>query len=281
MKVFKKFFGLALCLVVCIVALAGCGNNATGNDKDTTGKGLGEILNVAMELAYPPFDTVDENGDPTGVDVDLIKAFGEYAGYDIKIEDTAWDGLIPSLQTGKADLVISAMSITDERDKVVDFSKPYAMARIAVLAGADSAAETDADFDSKDITIAVKDGTVGHIYALEHFPNANLTVLTDESACINEVLQKKADGFIYDELTCTIYHEENPDKTKCIPLSKAETGGWGIAVAEGNDKLTGELNEFIDYAKETGLLDEIGERFMPGKKQEFYDNGFSWFFDFD
>ena len=240
-----------------------------------------KTLNCAIELAYVPFDYKDEAGEPTGVDVDLIRDFGEAYGYEINIEDTAWDGLIPALQTGKADLVISAMSVTEERDKVIDFSDPYALAKIAILASASSKAQTDADFDSPDITIAVKSGTVGHIYAEEFFPQAKLTILADESACIQEVLQGKADGFLYDELTCTNYHAENPDKTKCIPLSHAETGGWAVAVAEGNTALKAELDAFIEDYYKRGKLDELGEKYMPGKKQEFAENGFQWFFDLE
>lgn len=255
------------------------GEDAASAEASTSNPESRGPLRVAIELAYPPFDFKDEAGEPTGVDVDLIKAFGEYYNYDVTIEDTSWDGLIPALQTGKADAVISAMSITDERDELVDFSDPYALAKIAILASSGSKAETDADFNSPDITIAVKSGTVGHIYAQDFFPEAKLTILADESACINEVLQGKADGFIYDELTCLNYHEENPDKTKCISLSKAETGGWGIAVQEGNTELVEQLNAFIKEYYESGELDKLGEKYMPGKKKEFEENGFQWFFD--
>ena len=268
-----------------IFALAACGSSGSGDsDKEPAAEATTQAaakkgtLHVAIELAYPPFDFKDEAGNPTGVDVDLINDFGKANGYDIVIDDTSWDGLIPALQTGKADAVISAMSITDERDKLVDFSDPYALAKIAILASASSKAETDADFDSPDITIAVKSGTVGHIYAQDFFPKAKLTILADESACINEVLQGKADGFIYDELTCTNYHDDNPDKTKCISLSKAETGGWGVAVAEGNKALVDELNAFIKDYYTSGKLDALGEKYMPGKKEEFAENGFQWFF---
>ncbi len=265
-------FAAALILSACTLLSACGGEKPKAEEKK-------ETLHCAIELAYGPFDYKDEKGEPTGIDVDLIRDFAEEYNYDLVIDDTAWDGLIPALQTGKADLVISAMSITEERDKLVDFSDAYAMARIAILASAGSKAETDADFNSPDITVAVKSGTVGHIYAEEYFPEAKLTILSDESACIQEVLQGKADGFLYDELTCTNYHAENPDKTKCIPLSHADSGGWGVAVQEGNTKLKGELDAFIkDYYK-SGRLEALGEKYMPGKKEEFAANGFTWFFD--
>ena len=281
----KQLVTALLIASMMIFSLAACGtggsqgsDNAEATTQGTSGKGT---LRVAIELAYPPFDFKDEAGEPTGVDVDLIKDFGAAYGYDVVINDTSWDGLIPALQTGKADAVISAMSITEERDELVDFSDAYALAKIAILASANSKAETDKDFNSPDITIAVKSGTVGHIYAQDFFPDAKLTVLNDESACINEVLQGKADGFIYDELTCTNYHDENPDKTKCISLSHAETGGWGVAVKEGNKELVDQLNAFIKESYESGKLDELGEKYMPGKKEEFAENGFQWFFDLE
>lgn len=95
-------------------------------------------LVVAMELAYPPFETKDADGNPSGVSVDFAKAFGEYIGKDVVIENIAWDGLIPALQTGKADMVMSSMTITDERKEKVDFSEPYANALLALLTNKDS-----------------------------------------------------------------------------------------------------------------------------------------------
>ena len=292
-KSIKSILALVMALTV-LFSLCACGSSGTENKTsdgegqataaDAEGSTISEnskTLRVAIELAYPPFDFKDDAGNPTGVDVDLIKDFGKANGYNVEISDTAWDGLIPALKTGKTDVVISAMSYTPERDEEVDFSDPYALAKIAILASSKTKAETDADFDSEDITIAVKEGTVGAIYADDFFPKATKKRLADESACINEVLQGKADGFIYDELTCTNYNDENPDKTKCISLSKAETGGWCIAVKEGNKELVDELNAFIKDYYQSGKLDELGEKYMPGKKEEFAKNGFQWFFDLE
>ncbi len=277
-----KRFITCLLAAVMVLSMAACGSAGDNKGAEaTTVTEKSKTLRVAIELAYPPFDYKDDAGNPIGIDVDLIKDFGEAYGYEVTIDNTAWDGLIPALKTGKADAVISAMSITEERDKEVDFSDPYALAKIAILASSGTKAQTDEDFNSEDITIAVKDGTVGHIYAGEFFPKAKIVPLKSESACIQEVLQGKADGFIYDELTCTNYHDENPDKTKCISLSHADTGGWGIAVKEGNKELVDELNAFIKEYYTSGKLDALGEKYMPGKKEEFAENGFQWFFDLE
>ena len=79
-------------------------------------------LIVGMELKYPPFEMVDTNGAPTGVSVDLANALGKYLGREVTIENIPFDGLIPSLQTHKIDLIISSMTATAERAKAIDFS---------------------------------------------------------------------------------------------------------------------------------------------------------------
>ena len=108
----KKIAALLLAAMMC--TLAACGAKDATADDETNDK---DTLVVAMELAYPPFETKDADGNPSGVSVDFAKAFGEYIGKDVVIENIAWDGLIPALQTGKADMVMSSMTITDERKR--------------------------------------------------------------------------------------------------------------------------------------------------------------------
>src|SRR5664279_3233054 len=76
-----------------------------------------DTLTVGMELSYPPFEMTDEKGEPTGISVDLAKELGKSLGKRIIIQNTAFDGLIAALKSGKIDLIISSMTITDERRK--------------------------------------------------------------------------------------------------------------------------------------------------------------------
>lgn len=141
-----------------LATLAGC---SSGDPTDAAAASDGSskgTLKVAMELAYPPFETRDEQGEPTGISVTFMRDFGEAYGYDIQIENTAWDGLIPSLQTGAADCVISSMTITDEREEQVDFTDPYAVAQLAILANASSGVASIDDLNqaaNPDTTTAV------------------------------------------------------------------------------------------------------------------------------
>lgn len=108
----KKVLIIAVALVILVILLASCSNNDENE------------LVVGMELTYPPFETTDENNNPDGISVKMAYALGEYPDRPVRIENMAWAGLIPALTTGKVDLILSSMTITEERQKTVDFSNP-------------------------------------------------------------------------------------------------------------------------------------------------------------
>ena len=165
----KKFVVLMLLLLI----ISGCSS------------GQSDALVVGMELAYPPFETKDNSGNPMGVSVELAKAFGEYLGKEVIIENINWTGLIPALQTDKVDLVISSMTITEVRKESVDFSDGYAKAYLAFLVNKDSPVTVSEDLNNADRTIAVKTGSTGDFYITNNYPNAKVLRLDDESAAID------------------------------------------------------------------------------------------------
>lgn len=268
----KKTIAIFL-LAVMMCSLVACGGNDTPNANDN------EPLIVAMELTYPPFETKDENGEPAGLSVDFVKAFGEYIGREVVIENMAWDGLIPSLQTGKADMVMSSMTITAERAESVDFSNPYANALLALLTNKDSDIKSIDDMNVEGRKIAVKTGSTGYFYAQNNLANAEIIALPDESACVMEVSQGKADGFIYDQLTIYRNWQNNLDTTNAVFIPFQEADLWGIAVQKGNTELLEQLNEFIDKYTAEGGFDELSDKYLSAEKEAFTQLGFKWFFD--
>lgn len=262
------------------IILSGCGGDAkTADSGAPSSADSGKPLIVAMELAYPPFETRDDAGEPSGVSVDLMKAFGEYCGREIKIENTAWDGLIPSLQTGSADIVISSMTITKEREELIDFSIPYANALLAILANADSDIASIDDLNQAGKVLAVKSGSTGHMYAEKNLPDTQLLVMPDESACVTEVAQGRADGFIYDQLTIYRNWQNNPDTTKAIFIPFQDVEKWGIAVQKGNQDLLDQINAFLADFQEKGGYEELTKKYLAEEKKAFDELHFQWFFD--
>ncbi len=268
-----------MAILALLVVIGGCSSSQDQTaDIDETSK---TTLTVAMELAYPPFETRDEQGNPTGVSVTFMQDFADAYGYDLVIENTAFDGLIPALQTGLADVVMSSITITDAREEQVDFTDPYAVAQLAILANANSGIESIDDLDQVGMTVAVKTGSTGDVYATEHLTNAEILRFSDESACVTEVVQGRADGFFYDQLTIYRNNLANPDTTEAVYVPFQDAEYWGIAVQSGNDELREQLNEFIAQYKADGGFDRLTEQYLSDEKAAFDELGFRWFFDFD
>lgn len=236
-----------------------------------------QVLRVGMELAYPPFETKDDAGNPTGISADIAKAFGEYLGREVVIENTAWSGLIPALKTDKLDMVISSMTINDERKETVDFSEPYASAYLALLAGPKSTVQTAADVDKAGRILALKQGTSAHLYAQEFFKNATVNTFSSETAAMTEVIQGKADGFIYDQLTIYRNSLDNPG-SRMVALPTQTPQYWGAAFKKGNTELVSQFNAFLIKFKQDGGFDKLTQKYLAEEKKVFDEKGFNFFF---
>src|SRR5271154_2456018 len=125
-----------------VVLLAGCGWVTGVRAQDTA-----KPLVIGMELNYPPFEMTDAVGTPTGVGVDLAHALCDYLHRPIDIQNMPFEALIPSLKTGRIDLIISSMTAKDERRKSIDFSDPYLSTGLSILAKKGSTIQTITDVD--------------------------------------------------------------------------------------------------------------------------------------
>jgi len=236
-------------------------------------------LKVGMELQYPPFEMSEKDGTPSGISVDLAKALGKYLGRKVIIKNIAWDGLIPSLMTKKVDIIISSMTITDKRKKVIDFSIPYAQSDLCILTNPTSGVKSIKDLNQKGKVVAVKKGTTGNIYAIEHLKKAKMLVLDKESSAVLEVIQKRADAFIYDQLT--IYRDWENHKNTTVALLQPITknpGYWGIALRQNEPDFKNKINDFIKQAKSNGTFDKFAYKYLKDVKKKFVELNIPFFF---
>ncbi|GFE60253.1 transporter substrate-binding domain-containing protein [Geobacter sp. AOG2] len=256
-------------LAAMLLALAACVNKQEPAAKDT--------LVVGMELAYPPFEMTDEKGAPTGVSVDLANELGKALGKKIVIQNTAFDGLIPALKTGKIDLIISSMTITDERRQSVDFSDPYLSTGLCLLVGKTSPVNSIADLDKPGITVAVKKGTTGHTYAAGNIKHAKVLVLDKEAAAVLEVVQGKADAFIYDQMSTYSNWKKNQATTRAL-LNPFQQEKWGIALRKGDDQLKEQINRFLTTFRGQGGFERLGDTWLKEQKTAFKELNYPFFF---
>jgi len=242
------------------IALASLNPARAADTKDT--------LIVGMELKYPPFEMTDEKGNPTGISVDMANALGKFLGKKVLIQNIAFDGLIPSLKGGKIDLIISSMTATAERAESIDFSDPYLKTGLCVLLQKGSHAKSVRDLDTPGRLVAVKQGTTGQVYAARNINPERVLVLDDEAACVLEVVQGKADGFIYDQMSIYQHWKRHQDTTRAI-LQPFQEESWAVGIRKGNNALRKKVNEFLKDYRAKGGFDELGEKYLKEQKEAF------------
>ena len=235
------------------------------------------IVTVGMALNYPPFETVGPDGDPMGISVEMAKALAASMGKKLKIENIPFVGLIPALNAGKIDLILSSMTATDERRQSVDFSDPYLTTGLSLLVKKESPITSITDADQSGKTLAVCSGTTGEAYAREHVKNANVIILEKENLAVMEVIQGKADAFLYDQMSTWQNAQSHPDTTKAL-LKPFQTESWAIAVKKGNAPLLQSINGFLKEYRGSGGFEKLGDRFLSAQKAAFAEQGIPFVF---
>jgi polar amino acid transport system substrate-binding protein len=253
----REFLSFAACLPA--FAVGACGGKSGS-------RGSGAVLRVGMDLSYPPFEMQDKAGNPDGVGVKLAEALAAHLGRPLKIVPMEFSGLIPALKTGNIDLILSSMTATDERRKSIDFSNPYAFTGLALLVRRDSEIQSIEDLKKLGRTITAKAATTGETWAIKNLPNAKRVVFEDQSACVREVADGRADAFIYDQLSIYKYAEENKASTRGL-LKPFVEESWALGIAKGNETLRGQVNGFLDEFRKQDGFAKLGDQYLKDEKK--------------
>lgn len=242
----KKLF-VSLILIITISFLVSC-------------KREENILRVGMDLQYPPFETV-ENNKPVGISVDIANALGEFLGMKVKIINTNFQALIPALQSEEIDVIVSSMSNTEERSRVVSFSKPYFFFQMISLVNKEFASANN----------LTEESTVEDILAIENIKfvgiasqvsstlpesyNKEVKQVTSMSTAIEDVVQGVSDILLMSGNPVADARNKNPDTTMIIWASFF-TAPISIATRKGNTELLEKINIFVDSMSQEGGLYE-------------------------
>src|ERR1700734_3225910 len=257
-------------LLVLLLAVCGWVNGVRAQD-------AAKPLVIGMELNYPPFEMTDKAGQPNGVGVDLARALCNYLHRPIDIQNMPFEGLIPALKTGRIDLIISSMTATDERRKSIDFSDPYLNTGLAILAKKNSPIQSIPDVDKPGMIVVVKTGTTTADYARDHFQNGTVLPLQQDTACALEVVQGKADAFLYDQMSIYQFAKKNPDTTRGL-LAPFQKESWAIGIRKGNEDLEKQGNAFLADFKARHGFDALGDKYLKEDKEAFKQMGFPFYF---
>jgi polar amino acid transport system substrate-binding protein len=234
-------------------------------------------LVIGMELNYPPFEMVDPQGKPAGISVELAHELGKFLGKDIQIQNIPFDGLIPALKTAKIDLIISSMTETPERAKSIDFSEPYLRTGLCLLVNKSAPIDSIAQADRSNFSVAVKQGTTGQLYAQHHLRNVRILVLEKEDACVLEVVQNKAQAFIYDQMSIFKHWQQHQDSTKAL-LKPFQEEKWAVGIRSDDQALKAQVNAFLVVFKTNGGFDKLGDKYLKEQKEQFHKLGIPFYF---
>lgn len=234
-------------------------------------------LRVGMDLSYPPFETIGSDGRPAGISVEIAEALGRYLGRPVRVENMPFTGLIPALKSGKIDLIISSMTATPERAKAVAFSDPYLTTGLAALVPASSTTAGLADLDHAGKTVVVRQGTTGEVFARANVRHARILTLEKENACVLEVVQGKADAFIYDQMSVFQNARRHAGKVRAL-LAPLQKESWAVALRPDDTALLGQVNAFLASYRKEGGFDNLAERYLADEKAAFEAQGIPFVF---
>ncbi|WP_456391514.1 transporter substrate-binding domain-containing protein [Nitratifractor sp.] len=222
-------------------------------------------LRVGLEPGYMPFEMKDKKGNIIGFDVDVVRLMAKEMGVKLKLVPTAWDGIIAGLLTRKYDIIASGMTMTQKRNLKVNFSNPYISAGQTLILREEIAkkAKTWKDLDKPEITVVTKLGVTGEIAARKMFKHAKIRTFETEADAAQEVLNGKADVFIYDKPYNVLFMAKKGKGHGVVHWDKDltfEPFGW--AVRKGDPDFLNWLNNFLYQIKHDGRYDKIYKKWM-------------------
>lgn len=252
---FKKilFVGVTFLTTMGLVACS------SSNDSLAAIKKKDKIV-VATSPDYAPFEfqtLVDGKNKVVGADMDLAQAIADELGVKLEVSTMSFDNVLTSLQTGKADIAISGLAVTKEREKNFDFSDSYYDTKISLLVRkADLDKYTSLDrFDG--VKIAAQKGSIPETMVKEQLPKANLISLTNMGEAINELKNAQVEAVNVDEPVALSYVAQNDDLAIAkVALKTTDGDANAVALKKGNTELKDAVNKAIKKVRAENKYEE-------------------------
>lgn len=266
-KVLSLLFAFILIFSLSL-ALAGCPAKETMEPGDDMGteegmeEGAMEMVKITVgtDAAYPPFELIDEEtGEIVGFDIDLMNKIAETGGFEVEYKNVNWDGIFVGLDNEDYDAIISAVSITDERKEVYDFSNPYyAISQALIVRIEDMEAIAGPD-DLAGKKVGAQIGTTGAIY-ISGLEGVELVNYDDNALAIEALLRGDVNAVVCDHPVAYDYalvNESYVGKLEVVNdnLNEGDLEDYGIVVKKGNTAVLDLINENLAKVLDEGIED--------------------------
>ena len=238
--------------------LLACGKQDAATPAPAASGTAARVLVVGTDAAYAPFESQNEKGEIVGFDIDVVKAVAQKAGLEVKFVNTPWEGIFNALKQGDRDLLVSSITITDERRQTMDFTAPYFDAHQLIAVRADSKVARFADL--KTLKVGVQTGTTGDevVTKLQGKTSTNIKRFESTPLALKELESGGVDAVVADNGVVINYVNNNAGarfKTVSDPTFVPEQ--YGIAVKKGNADMLAKLNKGLADIKADGTYDRI------------------------
>lgn len=223
------------------------------------------VLSVGTNAEFPPFEYVDDNGEPDGFDIALIKAIGEKLGVEVQVENMEFNALVASIG-GKIDVAIAGMTVTDERKEMVDFSNSYYTAVQYVILPKDSEIATADDLKGK--AIGVQLGTTGDFIA-EEIEGAEVAQYNKALDAVNDLVNGRLDCVIVDKNPALVFESKFSDQVTAVDGAQFdfEAEEYAIAIPKGDTALAEQINAALQEMTDDGTFDALVEEYIEGSNE--------------
>ena len=278
-----------LCAAMATTVLAGCGSSNTASTdaaaEETTEEAADDtaeaedaeatedaadaaevttvepgILTMGTNAAFPPYEYKDGD-DIVGIDAEIAQALADKLGLQLEIVDMDFSSLITSIQSGKIDMSLAGMTVTEERKQNVDFTDSYATGvQVIIVKDGSDIASVD-DLEGK--LIGVQEGTTGHLYCSDDYGEENVIAYTNGATAVQALLQDKVDCVVIDQQPAEAFVEAN-EGLKILDTEYV-TEDYAAAVSKDNPALTAALNTALQELKDDGTIQGILDKYIKAE----------------
>ena len=254
----KKILAMILAAAM-VLGLSAC-SAKTNSDSDDALKTVqsGKLI-MATNAAFPPYEYVDDDGSTIiGIDAEIAALIAEELGLELQIEDMEFASILTAVQTGKVDIGLAGMTVTDERLQNVNFSSTYAKGVQSVIVKEDSDIQSVDDLAGH--MIGVQESTTGHIYCEDDFGAENVEAFPTGANAVQALLSGKVDCVVIDNNPAKEYVKAN-EGLKILDTAYAEED-YAAAISKDNEALLEAFNKVLDEKIADGTVQEIIDKYI-------------------
>lgn len=218
-------------------------------------------LIMSTNAAFPPYEMTTDAGEFEGIDIETAQAIADKLGLELQIDDMDFDAALLAVQQGKSDMVMAGVTVTDERQNVMDFTDTYATGIQSIIVKEDSDIASVDDLAGK--KIGTQRGTTGYLYCSDDFGDENVVAYDNGLTAVQMLNNGQVDCVVIDNAPAKEFVAANPG-LKLLDTAYVEEN-YAIGVGKGNTELKDAINTALEELKADGTLQAIVDKYITAE----------------